>query len=232
MGSDESVNEMDAQIARAKFSTVVRNTVMQCVTDAPAVWKGPNGHAYMYERSLIERHTKPVIWGIGSAFISFFSFRLSSSRTFEQFRRQYIRKSAPAPTPSKATTPLEQRKELQQELMSQAISIPKDLLLSLAIGVSATGFLMDWNIIRQDLERAPGLPGRSLLADKMCPNMIELYNSTPPRVWEQQHGDETLQSISTIVRNCQRRAKLEASERQRLGLSDDQPVSIPFPGFV
>jgi len=231
MGSDGTVEDMDVKVARAKFSTIVRNTVMQCVTEGPAVWKGPHGQEYVYEQSLVERNTKPLVWGIGCTLVSFFSFRLSASRSFQQFRHQYIRRAAPAPAPSRATSPLEQRKEMQNELMYQALSIPKDLLLSLAIGVSATAFLMDWTQIHQDLERVPGLPGRSLLSDNMCPSMIELYKTTPPQVWEHQ-GDETLQSIRSIVRNCQRRAKLETAERQRLGLADDHPVPIPFPGFV
>lgn len=235
MVSDESsVQEMDAQIARAKFSKLLRNSLWTCITEGPAIWKGLDGQEYIYEQSLMERNTKPIIWGIGCTLISFFSFRLSASRTFQQFRGRYIRQSAAAPLPiNKATTPTEQRKELQNEVMNQAMSIPKDLLLSIALGVSATAFLLDWTQIRQDLERAPGLPGRSVLADCMCPSMMELYNKTPPRVWnEEGNDDETLQSMSTIVRNCQRRAKLEAAERKRRGLADDQPVSIPFPGFV
>ena len=100
MGSDESVNEMDTQIARAKFSTILRNSVMHCVTDAPTVWKGPNGQDYVYEQSLIERNTKPFIWGLGCTLICFFSFRLSASKSFQQFRHQYIRKSAVAPSTS------------------------------------------------------------------------------------------------------------------------------------
>ena len=74
---------------------------------------------------------------------------------------------------------------MQKDLMNQALSIPKDLLLSIAIGVSATALLLDWKQIQQDLQRVPGLPGRSVLAESMCPQVLELYNNTPPRVWEQ-----------------------------------------------
>lgn len=230
MNSDETVNEMDAQIVRAKFSSILRDSVLQCVTNAPSVWKGPNGQDYVYEQSLIERNTKPFLWGVGCTLVSFFSFRLSASKSFQQFRHQYIRKSAAA-APSKATLPHEQRQEMKKDLMNQALSVPKDLLLSIAIGISASAFLLDWNQIQQDLQRVPGLPGRSVLAESMCPQVIELYNSTPPRVWEQE-GDDTLRSIRATARNCQRRARLEAVERQRLGLARDVPVAVPFPGFI
>lgn len=231
MGSDETVKKMDAQIARAKFSSVVRSSVWHCVTEAPKVWKGPNGKDYIYEQSLIEKNTTPLIWGVGCTLITFFTFRLSAIRSFQQFRSKYIRKSVSPPSPPKATSPVERRQELQKELMNQALSIPKDLLLSIAIGLSATAFLSDTRQIQQDLERVPGLPGRSSLADNMCPRVIKLYNQMPSRVWDQQE-DEMLKSMQTVTKNCLRRQRLEAAERQRLGLADDQPVSLPFPGFV
>lgn len=235
MGTDDTVQEMDAQIARAKFTSVLQSTIMTCVTEAPTVWKGPNGKEYVYEQSLFEKNTKPVIWGIGCAMITFFSFRLNASRTFQQFRRRYIRQSA-APAPAapimKASSPADQRKDLQQEMMSQALSVPVDLLISIVIGASATAFLIDWRQVQRDLERAPGLPGRSVLADTMCPDMLQLYQNTPSRTWETSQTDETLKSFQTIVQNCKRRAKVQAAERQRLGLPDDQAVAIPFPGFV
>lgn len=237
MTSDESsVKEMDAQIARSKFSAVLRSSILELISEGPSKWNGPLAQDYLYEQSLIERNTKPIIWGVGCTVVSFVCFRLNASRTFQQFRRRYIRSSAPAPAPlppqAAATSPLEQRKVLQSQLLNQAISIPIDLLLSIALGVSATAFLMDYSQIQRDLERVPGLPGRSVLADTMCPNVIQLYNTTPSRVWNESDSDATLQSMVTIVKKCQRRAKMEAAERQRLGLTQDEPVSIPFPGFI
>lgn len=235
MASDESVQKMDEQIARSKYSSVIQNSLWQVVSNGPAIWKGPNGQDYIYEQSLVEKNTKPLVWGVGCTVITFICFRLNASRTFQQFRRTYIRPSAPAPAikPPAATSPLERRNELRHEMMTQAISVPKDLLLSIALGLSATAFLMDYDQIQQDLQRVPGLPGRSVLADTMCPNMIQAYNKTPPRVWQEDYlNDETLISMSIIVSKCRKRAKLEAAERQRRGLADNEPVSIPFPGFV
>lgn len=230
--NDESVQEMDAQITRAKFSTVIRDSIITSISEAPTVWKGPNGQDYIYEQSLFEKNTKPVMWGIGCTMLCFLSFRLNASRSFQKWRQLYIRPSAPSPPIPRAASRVEQRKELQREIMSQALSVPVDLLLSIAIGASAAAFLTNWTQIQQDLERVPGLPGKSVLADTMCPDLLKLHENTPDQVWDTTKQDETLQSFQKLVQNCKRRAKVQEDERQRLGLSDNKPVSIPFPGFL
>jgi hypothetical protein len=231
--NEESVQEMDAQITRAKFSSVIRDSIMTCISEAPTIWKGPNGQDYIYEQSLFEKNTKPIMWGLGCTMICFVSFRLNASRSFQRFRQQYIRPSARSPSIQRtATSPVEQRKELQREMMSQALSVPVDLLLSILIGASATAFLTDWTQVQRDLQRVPGLPGKSVLADTMCPALLELHMNTPTQVWHAPKQDETLQLFQQLVQKCKQRAKVQEDERQRRGLSDNEPISIPFPGFL
>jgi hypothetical protein len=202
---------------------------MRSLTDCPNLWKG--SQEYRYEQSLVEKMATPAVWGIGCTLATFASFRLGSSRHFQQFRNSYIRKSAvPPPKLNASASPLEQQRLRQQELMSHAISIPKDLIISLAIGVGATVFLLDAKQARQDLTRVPGLPGRSVLADSLCPAMLEVYEKTSQEVFAK--GDDELKDMQKFCNNCLRRAKIEAAVREKKGLAEDQPVSLPFPGFV
>lgn len=229
MGSDNEVTNMNTQIARSEFRTVIKGGMMRVLTDAPNQWKGSQD--YLYEQSLVKKMATPAAWGIGCALAAFASFRLGSSRKFQHFRHVYIRKSAVPPTKlDKSASPLEQQRFRQQELMSHVISIPKDLIISIAIGVSATVFLLDFKQARQDFARVPGLPGRSVLADSLCPAMLEVYEKTSPEVFE--NGDDEMKDVQKFCKNCVRRAKMEALVREKKGLASDEPVSLPFPGFV
>jgi hypothetical protein len=229
MGSDEEVTKMNVQIARTEFRSVLRAGAMRVLTDAPNEWK--ESQEYRYEQSLLKKILKPAVWGVGCTLATFASFRLGASRRFQQFRHQYILSSAIPPLTMEASaSPLDRQRFRQKELLSHVISIPKDLVISIAIGVGATAFLWDDKQARQDLKRVPGLPGRSVLADVLCPAMTDVYEKTCPEVFEK--GDLELNDMQTFVRNCQKRAKIEAAVRRKKGLPDDQPVSVPFPGFL
>ena len=231
MGSDDTVNEMDAQIARSSFRSVVYDGAMQVISDAPVVWKGPQAQEYYYERSLIENMCKPAIWGVGCTLVTFAAFRLGASSHFQQFRRRFLRKGEAPKIEAAPSSPLEQRQEQQKQLLGHALSIPIDLFISITIGISATAFLIDKKKTRKEFERIPGLPGRSLVSETMCPGMVQIYKKTSPEVWDYM-DDDTMSTMRTFARNCQRRAFIEEKVRRNKGLPGEEPVSLPFPGFL
>ena len=122
-----------------------------------------------------------------------------------------------------------------------------DTIISLAFGTTGTLFMLQApieNHLRSDFETAPLLAGRSVLSDKMCPDMLKLYQSDPNVRMvlddnSQTDGDDEsetdepiLATFSTFIQNCQKRADHEARLRkERRGFhSGKVPVLIPHTG--
>ena len=115
-----------------------------------------------------------------------------------------------------------------------------DFFVSISVGVSGTLFLLEAKKkdMRCDYEEAPLVPGRSVVADQMCPNLLELCHSIEvvKDVLEENESDTenkdvNITSFARFIENCQKRADYEARIRKEKGISRFEPVLVPYTGL-
>ena len=132
-----------------------------------------------------------------------------------------------------------------------------DSVLSLMLGASISMAYTDTNKIRDQLIDLPLVPGRSLVSDALCEEIVQELqkiqreqNPAYKRLMknknqssttgEMGNGEDTtasltpgafyLQGIIGFSENCQRRRFVESQVRQEQGLHSTAPVEIPEPG--
>lgn len=171
----------------------------------------------------LKPHYKTLIWGICTAGTLFASFRIS------KFAGSLSRTKSGAYQFEKLNN-LQGQSKPQQKL-SDALSIPIDIFLSLLVGASASLFLTDEVKMQNDLADIPLVKGRSLVSDELCTDFIKEYNNMPPQIWTSKNAAEStsMQAIKTFIENCNKRERL-VSDRQKNGMDFKEAAKIPSPG--
>ncbi len=164
---------------------------------------------YKDELNILKSHTKPIMWGLGTAITLFASFRLSKFTGALRVKRRYgygvgyefenLKKGSESARKSSNDTTKQQ--------MSNLASIPADLFLSTVVGLSATMFLTEVDKLQRDLASLPLIKGRSLIADELCEDFIKEYKAIPDEVLntDEARRSDSLRNIKTFVDNCQAR---------------------------
>lgn len=208
------------------FFKIVQNKIVSASRDGrhKAAWEGVDGDQYRAERNILKKHYKPLLWGIGSSFVTFAAFRISKSRVFSQ-------RASGLPGRREELFSMPQKEREQRDLLNKGLTIPVDLALSLLIGCSVTLFLTEKQQLQRDMSTIPLVPGRSLVSDELCEDFISEYKRIPSEFWKEPHHNyPSLYAISDFVLNCQKREAYERILRRDRNVSPADPVSIPRPG--
>jgi hypothetical protein len=137
---------------------------------------------------------------------------------------------------STLTMERDKRKEKLEAEIENLSGLPLDFILSTMLGLSITSFLftgranMDRN--RNAYEITPLLPGKSLVARYMCPDMIQVHDRMTVALWREVEDDVSLNSFKRFVSNCKLRRLEEQRIREQLQLTDEDEVRIPPPGIA
>ena len=237
------------------------------VGDLRGAWYTGNDTVfYSRERERLRKYIPPFQYGLAASVFLFVTFRVTGNPGFQKWRKgvwqQYFRpavsfaKQAPPPPKQQQQPPpakagyLETKRKSDVEKVLKSMKVLTDFFISLTVGTSGMLFLLEAKCgedLRKDYEEAPLVAGRSLVADKMCPGMMELYGSDPrvrrvlagneederDRKWQERGmGDANLATFSRFLANCQKRADHEwrlRKERKGVG-SENDPVLIPYTG--
>lgn len=192
-----------------------------------AAWRGEDAAQYASELHHAREHYTPFMWGIGCAFVTFASFRISRGYRLKMQKRNQSGVGAAAIRSEHAFGEEQERKF---KLVDQAISIPVDLILSLAVGASATLFLSDADKMRDDFAKIPLVKGRSLLSEELCADFTSQSYRFSSVMNSRQHQNQSLDAIRDFVSNCQKRSAYEDQLRKERHLTPSDPVSVPWPG--
>lgn len=163
--------------------------------------------AYSHEFKILQSHFKPLMWGVGTTFVVFFTFRISKY-TGRLVQNHNYHNSSFSPFPYRFEH--SNRSRSTKEQLSDLASVPLDLLLSLLIGTSTAIFLTDDEKVKQDIGNIPLVQGKSLFSDTLCKPFLEEYQNIDPALWDSREGrnSSSLQTIRTFCWNCQKRKEV------------------------
>jgi hypothetical protein len=230
-----------------------------------AWYTGSDAVFYSREEERLNKYIPPFRYGLVASVFLFVNFRVTGNPRFQDWRKGIWKRIRPTTPPKKApptpSTPLkppptggylETKRRTDVEKALKSMKLLTDFLISLTVGTSGTLFLLEANCgkdIRPDYESAPLVAGRSLVAEEMCPGMLELHRSDSAvrraldghakddsvegqRKSESRSSDPNLATFATFVKNCQKRADHEARLRhERHGVrSGNNRVLIPHTG--
>ena len=219
-----------------------------------STWYGDEAVFYSREEERLRKYIPPFQYGLAATVFLFLNFRVTGNPGFQKLRQnvwQRVRPSSSSTTsPTTGIPPpqqgyLETKRKTQVEEALKSMKFLTDFLISLSVGTSGTLFLLEAKKedMRIDYEDGPLIPGRSILADDMCPGMLKLYQTDPSirqvlednerkkeqRKWEQ--SDHNLVTFSTFIHNCTKREDYESKIRKEQGKSENDPISIPHTGL-
>ena len=171
----------------------------------------------------LKPHFKPFIWGIGTTVALFATFRISKNTgSLRKGSKGYQFDNL-------------QKSKTRKEKLSDATSIPTDILLSMIVGVSSALFLTDEEKIKDDLSQMPLVQGRSLVSEELCTDFIKEYRKISPQMWtsKEANGSSSMQAIKSFVNNCQKRETLVDYRNKELKLLNREDAEIiPSPGVL
>ncbi len=129
--------------------------------------------------------------------------------------------------------------------VSRTVWFVFDAVLSLMVGANVSMMYTNKDSIRKEIVGLPLIPGRSLVSDALCDEMIRelkaVRNEKNPayqrlskinsnKTTEATPASFFLEGIEQFCENCERRRYLERRLRQESGLEADTPIEIPTPG--
>ncbi len=129
---------------------------------------------------------------------------------------------------------LESKREREVQAALLSMRMITDVLVSVSTGTSGALLLLQahHDTMRKDFEQAPLVPGRSVVADQICPSflhVVESYKKNYPDVKRIDTDDDVnLISFAKFTENCRRRRDLESRIRTERKLPLDTPVPIPL----
>jgi hypothetical protein len=223
-----------------------------------STWHGEEGVFYSREREELERkYGPPFRYGMAAAVFLFFNFRITGNPRFQSWRKGVWKRLKPAASvvaarPKTTTMPstkvpptvemgyLEAKRKREMEQALKSMKLITDFLVSISVGFSGTLFLLEAKKkdIRKDYEEAPLVAGRSLVADQMCPGMLNLFESDDSVRYiltangeTNREKDPNLDTFQAFIENCRKRKDFEVRIRQEKGITHDAPVLIPYSGI-
>ncbi len=219
-----------------------------------AWYTGSDAVFYSREKERFRKYIPPFQYGLAATVFVFLNFRVTGNLRFQEWRKGIMKRFG-SNSPPKQTPPtnppvtgyLETKRNQEVKKALQSMKFLTDGLISITVGTSGTLFLLEAKCgkdLRSDYETAPLVAGRSLLAEEMCPGMLEIYRSDPSvrkvldaaakseKVIGMQTGDPTLATFATFIGNCQNRADHEARLRKEYhGVQSEKgPILIPHTG--
>ncbi len=129
--------------------------------------------------------------------------------------------------------------------VSRSIWFVFDTVLSLMVGANVSMVYTDKSAIRQQIAELPLVPGKSLVSDALCDEMVRELRSVAQEknpAYERlskMNSDPSaegtaasffLEGIVQFCQNCERRKYLENTIREQSGLQATETVTIPSPG--
>lgn len=233
---------------------------------ARGAWYGEESVFYTRERERLGSYLPPFYYGMAAAAFLFVGFRIAGFSRVQEWQRrsmwnrwwksmkskQSVNQTGTAKTASTAnvSTPtqpgpgmgyLETKRIREREQALQSMKVITDFLVSVSVGFSGTLFLLEAkrHQLRFDYEEAPLVPGRSVVAEHMCPGMLTLYqddlsvqqvlrrNETSATALK----DHNLTSFAVFLQNCQKRHDIEQRIRIEQRKSQHEPVVVPYRGL-
>lgn len=219
--------------ARKKFWIAAWNGISHLMDDVSDAWRGPNARSYRFEKDLIMEHVDPLYKGLFVSCLFFATFRITGSRWYAV---NVLKEHLPTPSIEKSSKEgwksyldREAEKNLSKLMPEHLRQLPFDLFLSLVCGISSSIILSKPSKMQQDLARAPLLPGRSLIHQNICPELIRAYSAIDNNVFADNLEDETLQTFQKVTEACRIRTKfLQEMQHASREKSDD---FVPYPGL-
>lgn len=231
---------------------------------ARSAWHGEEAVFYTRERDRLGSYLPPFYYGMAAATFLFLGFRLAGHSRVQEWQRrslwnrwwkstneskQSVKQATVAKTTSTSyvSTPaqpapvmgyLETKRIREREQALQSMRVITDFLVSISVGFSGTLFLLEAkrHHMRSDYETAPLVPGRSVVAEHMCPGMLALYqdNLSVQQVLRRNGTsaaalkDHNLTSFAMFLQNCQKRRDVEERIRIEQQRSQHEPVDVPY----
>jgi hypothetical protein len=219
------------------------------------------------KEALERKYVPPFQCGVAATLALFVGFRVTGNPGFQTWRRsawQRYMVGPPKSTPTnnvpsavhdlgvgksatqrlRAPAPpsmgyLERTRQAEVERALKSMKFLTDFLVSLSVGTSGTLFLLEAkkDTMRRDLEDAPLVPGKSLVADQLCPGLLQLSRGdssveqalTLPTARIQE--DPMLTTFVTLIGNCRKRADYEDRTRKEEGREKDALILVPHTGL-
>lgn len=177
---------------------------------------------YYAEHEVVLKHSTPFLLGIGSSVLILTTFRMTGKAWFQRFRHVHLFRN-PEPPPMKLF--------LEEEQKQRSFFV--DFLFSALFGAWAISYGFKPKEMRREVQDAPLLPGRSLIAESMCSDLMLAHQKYPPEIFERIERDDTVLDVfDEMVLNCKVRTRFEKLARRRNGWSDDHPVIVQEPGLL
>eukprot|EP00536_Pseudo-nitzschia_multiseries_P000898 jgi/Psemu1/2074/gm1.2074_g len=258
--ANNALSEDTVSDAKRRLWEATADSLQTAVGNLREAWyTGDEAIFYRREEQALNKYLVPFRCGLAAFAVTFTGFRLAGNPGFRSWRSRVFqrRRSSPPKPPNHRATPKgynhthnhTHNHNHKQERARNSLSVVTDVLVSGSVGVSGALLLLQVSCgttARDDLERAPLVAGRSLVADSLCPGLLELSRSDPGvgAVMDKQHhesgdggdgddGDSTLKTFATVIGNCQRRTEHEAwlrRERQPGTVLPSGAIAIPHTG--
>ena len=208
--------------------------------EAPRAWQGPEQSQYRVEREKILAHLRPVGMGIFVTAFCFVTFRVSGSKWWRQIRTSLLEGAstvtAATSMAARSTTPLAgeqagyvtRQAQAKQDKVQELMQLPLDFTLSVLLGSSAFLLLFDSDQMQDDLVQIPLLPGKSLVHECVCANVVRAVQQAHQQGSLNATDEETKKFFTRFVENCQTRSRY-LERRRELGHPNDM---VPYPGLV
>jgi len=203
-----------------------------------------NDSAYQVEKEMLTRlNNNGMVYGVACGLLTFGILRGGPKfiqRTLIRRNQQQQRNSSgyafdqPAPGDVQFQKP---------GLLFRIIKLGLDLAVSTSAAAYGSAVFTDKAKLMNEMAEIPLVSGRSLIADELCDDFIDVYKGIPKKTWKKYEGkSEGLDAISGFVMNCMRRKVVEREimeQNMSFGTTDEEiggnnedakHVEIPNPG--
>lgn len=231
--------------------------------DNPLGGGGDDRRFYRTEQRMLQQHIEPIYWGAFAGLFLFATLRVSGSNWFARIRHRMqqtgnntttTKGKLPVDPKSSSSSPqttttwkshLDKETERHASYAKDLIQLPGDAVLSLLCGMSATLWLSRPTQLCKDIVTAPLLPGKSLVYEHVCPDMVATFQRVVVVDDDDDDddnnntlllaNDSTLQHFGALVYNCRQRSRyLEQQQQQRKSgstVEQQLPGVVPYPGL-
>lgn len=101
-----------------------------------------------------------------------------------------------------------------------------DMTVSTYLGLAVFAANVDFLVVASSLASIPLVPGRSLISDGCCQDIIQQVSS----INHEEVDLTTMAVLQSFARNCKLREDYECKLRKEQGIHENTPVKIPPPG--
>jgi hypothetical protein len=203
-----------------------------------------NGPEYKVEKEMLTRmNNSGMVYGLACGLFTFGILRTGPKfiqRTLIRRKQQQQRSSSGYSFDQPSAGDAQFRKP---GFLFRTIRLGLDLTLSTSVAAYGSALFTDKAKLMNEMASIPLVSGRSLIADELCDDFIDVYKGIPKKTWKKYEGkSEALDAISGFVMNCMKRKVVEKEileQNQSFGITDEgsaengkavKHVEIPTPG--